>query len=288
MLTGRNIIRVPLLTVALLFFGLNNITRSQNNYRFDNINQKQGLSQGTINAIFEDNNGLMWFGTKDGLNRYDGNQIKVYRRDHLDLNSLPNNHVLALNEDHEGRLWIGTLGNKLCYLDPVTDKFFSYKTLLRVNDPTKIGENIYSIAFDSVNQLLYAGSNTGIIQLDLRAGSLEFWSTGQINLEGFEPGNIHSLLLEDQQLWVGTAQCGLLVFDFENEVFRPVKQADEGQRKETDLPRGAILDLKKDAENTIWVASYGDYVLKLDRENLELNRPNFKIPNDGKPEEPYN
>ncbi len=114
------------------------------------ITQNEGLSQGTVNDIFEDSNGLMWFATKDGLNRYDGNEIKVYRRNHNVPNSLPNNHILTINEDHKGRIWIGTLGNNLCFLDPVTDKFFSYKTLLKVNDPpTRIGEHIYSIAFDS-------------------------------------------------------------------------------------------------------------------------------------------
>jgi len=288
MFTGRNIMRALLLTVALIYFGSNAIIHSQNSYRFDNINQKQGLSQGTINDIFEDSNGLMWFATKDGLNRYDGKQIKVYRRNHNDPNSLPNNHILALNEDSEGRLWIGTLGNNLCYLDPVTDEFYSYKTLLKVNDPTKIGENVYSIAFDSVQQLLYAGSNTGILQLDLKAGSLEFWDTQHLDFDGFEIGNIRSLLLEDKQLWVGTDRCGLLLFDIETEIFTPIKYSHNRINNEANLNRGIILDLLKDTENTIWAAGYGKYVLKLDREKLELNRPNFKAQNKAKPEEAYN
>lgn len=288
MFTDRNLFCTQLLALTIFFIGQCHIIQAQDTYQFDNITQKQGLSQGTINDIFEDSNGLMWFATKDGLNRYDGNQIKVYRRNHNDPNSLPNNHILALNEDNEGRLWIGTLGNNLCFLDPVSQQFFSYKALLKVNDPTKIGENIYSIAFDSVKQLLYAGSNTGILQLDLKAGSMEFWSTQQIDFEGFESGNIHSLLIEDQQLWVGTDQCGLLHFDLETGIFTPVRYDHKHLWKEAGLNKGVILDLIKDTNNTIWVASFGDYVLKLDREKLELNRPNFETQNDRKSEEANN
>jgi len=102
-------------------------TNGQASYRFEHITKKDGLSQGTINVIFEDSYGLMWFGTKDGLNLYDGNEIKVFRRNFQDDYSLPNNHILSIEQDNNGRLWIGTSGNNLCYYNPVTDQFYPWQ-----------------------------------------------------------------------------------------------------------------------------------------------------------------
>jgi len=75
---------IPLI-VFLLVFHLSLMAQSQ--LRFEHINKKDGLSQGTVNAILQDNNGLMWFGTNDGLNRYDGKNMIIYRRNHADKTS---------------------------------------------------------------------------------------------------------------------------------------------------------------------------------------------------------
>lgn len=287
MSSGRRSNLIQLLALALFWAILSDSILAQQTYRFESITQKQGLSQGAINAIFEDSNGLMWFGTKDGLNRYDGNEIKVYRRNHNLPNSLPNSHILSINEDHKGRIWIGTLGNNLCFLDPVTDKFFSYKSLLKVNDPTRIGENIYAIVFDSVNKLLYTGSNTGITQLDLKEGKLQFWSTQQLSFKGFKTGNIYSLLIEDQQVYVGTDYCGLLIFDLQTTSFSPIPYGHTRQQEDELKSRGTIMDILVDKENTIWVAAFGDYVLKYDRKKQELIHPDFELAQPGGEQEAY-
>lgn len=288
MFSGRYLNFIHLLTLAVLCVTLPPIAVAQKSYRFEKITQNEGLSQGTINDIFEDSNGLMWFATKDGLNRYDGNEIKVYRRNHNLPNSLPNNHILAINEDYKGRIWVGTLGNNLCFLDPVTDKFFSYKTLLKVNDPTRIGENIFSIAFDSTSKLLYAGSNTGISLIDLETGLLQFWNTQQIKFEGFNFGNISSLLVEDKQVWIGTDHCGLIHFDPKTDTFTPIPYSSARQKENAENNRGIILDLLKDAENNIWVAAFGDYVLLLDRDKQQLVSPEFYLHKNSNWEEAYN
>jgi signal transduction histidine kinase/ligand-binding sensor domain-containing protein/DNA-binding response OmpR family regulator len=69
---------------------------------------EQGLSNNAVRSIFQDHNGFMWFGTYDGLNRYDGYGFKVFRNQFNDSNSLVDNSVLAISEDKAGNLWVGT------------------------------------------------------------------------------------------------------------------------------------------------------------------------------------
>ena len=76
--------------------------------RFDRISLEQGLSQSTVFCMIQDSQGFMWFGTEDGLNKYDGYSFTVYKHDPEDPNSLGGNWIQAILEDSSGTLWIGT------------------------------------------------------------------------------------------------------------------------------------------------------------------------------------
>ena len=76
---------------------------------------EHGLSNNEVNCIFQSRNGFMWFGTFDGLNRYDGYSFKIFRKKLKDSNSLLNNRVQCLAEDAAGNLWIGTMGGVSIY-----------------------------------------------------------------------------------------------------------------------------------------------------------------------------
>ena len=76
---------------------------------------EHGLSNNAVNCIYQDHNGFMWFGTYDGLNRYDGYNFIVYRNELSDIGSLANNRVDCLTEDIHHRLWVGTRGGVCIY-----------------------------------------------------------------------------------------------------------------------------------------------------------------------------
>ena len=79
-----------------------------NTLRFERISLEEGLSQATINAIWQDSQGYMWFGTEDGLNKYDGAQFTVYEHDPEDPLTLSDSYISVIYEDKNGVLWVGT------------------------------------------------------------------------------------------------------------------------------------------------------------------------------------
>ena len=100
------IVYVIILT-PLLIFSSPVIATQKNKITFDHISVEQGLSQVTVNCMLQDRKGFMWFGTEDGLNRYDGYSFKVYRHDTEDYKSLGSSSIKALHEDRTGMIWIG-------------------------------------------------------------------------------------------------------------------------------------------------------------------------------------
>jgi ligand-binding sensor domain-containing protein len=76
---------------------------------FENYGIKEGLSQSSVTSILQDSNGFIWFGTSDGLNKYDGQKFTIYKNNYKDSNSLSDNGVFALlKEDSQNNLWILT------------------------------------------------------------------------------------------------------------------------------------------------------------------------------------
>ena len=78
------------------------------NLRFTHLTTNEGLSQGNVTKILQDRHGFMWFATRDGLNRYDGNAFVVYKHNPNDPWSLSANFIEDMMEDDQGYLWIST------------------------------------------------------------------------------------------------------------------------------------------------------------------------------------
>src|SRR5688572_16737376 len=86
---------------------------AQSDVKFTHLTNRDGLSQSTVQAIVKDKYGFMWFGTQDGLNRYDGYSFKVYRHNPKDSTSLRTSHILTLYVDRQQKLWVGTINGAL-------------------------------------------------------------------------------------------------------------------------------------------------------------------------------
>jgi ligand-binding sensor domain-containing protein len=113
------------------------------NLSFRHLTIEDGLSQGMVNAIYQDRQGFLWFGTKAGLNRYDGYSFTIFQNNPFDSTSLSNNYVQTIFEDHRGRLWIGT-GDGLNCFDPATEKFRRF-----LHDP----DHTYSLSDNNISAI---------------------------------------------------------------------------------------------------------------------------------------
>ena len=91
-------------------------------FYFRHYTNKEGLSHNTVYCAWQDRQGFMWFGTDDGLNRFDGYHFRTYRHNSNDSASLSNDRIVSLFEDTADRLWVCTFSNT-CYYDYQTDRF---------------------------------------------------------------------------------------------------------------------------------------------------------------------
>src|SRR3982751_59466 len=110
---------------------------------------EQGLSNNVVTCIYQDHSGFMWFGTYDGLNRYDGYGFKVFRNIIGDNSSLSDNHVYTIAGDANHKLWIGAKKGVSIY-DPVTTRF-SYPLFKEWNQHQLQSIQVGVAAITSVN-----------------------------------------------------------------------------------------------------------------------------------------
>ena len=114
-------IKFLLYPVTLLTCILN--LHAQNNISFNHLTVDDGLSQSSVTCIFQDKKGFIWFGTQDGLNRYDGYSLKVFKNDQEDTTSLINNFIYSIYEDTSGTLYIENQGGGFQKYDPLHESF---------------------------------------------------------------------------------------------------------------------------------------------------------------------
>lgn len=133
--------------VFLLIFILLQVDVRAQQLRFKQVSVEDGLSNSTIECIFQDHRGFIWFGTRDGLNKYDGSQIKVYKHD-KNANSLSDNFIRCIFEDKNHTLWIGT-SDGLNKFNAEQDNFTVFRTqernVLTNNAVTSITETTKGI-----------------------------------------------------------------------------------------------------------------------------------------------
>lgn len=114
------------LVCIVFFFSINCITAQLPRLTFKHLNLARGLSNSTVEVLFQDSRGFIWIGTRDGLNRYDGSEVVVFKNDVNDPNSISDNYITSIIEDHQHNLWIGTTNGLNCF-DPKRVTFKRYK-----------------------------------------------------------------------------------------------------------------------------------------------------------------
>ncbi len=139
--------------------------------KFEHRSIEQGLSQSTVNAVVEDAQGFLWFGTQDGLNKFDGYTIRVFRHHPSDSTSISDNGIWCLARGNDNDLWIGTMRGGLNRYELRSESFSSYRH--SEADTTSISDNnVTALLLDSRGRL-WIGTLAGGLNL-LIPGSTSF------------------------------------------------------------------------------------------------------------------
>src|ERR1700759_3308354 len=138
--------------------------------RFRHFSNEQGLSNSTVNCIFQDSRGFMWFGTRDGLNRFDGVSFVIYKTKAEDKQSISDNFIRCIYEDANHKLWVGT-SYGLNRFDPVTNTFTRY---MHSNaDGNSISSNVVSAVCSLNKDNLLAGTMNGLELINLKTNEIK-------------------------------------------------------------------------------------------------------------------
>ena len=242
---------------------LPNSIYADKNMNFENLTIDNGLSQATAEAIIQDSDGYVWIGTNDGLNRYNGSEIKVFDSNDEDLSKINLSNysisnyrynkkdkdisyyaIITMYVEDKGNLYVGN--NKGVYL--YDEKIDDFNKVFGIENGL-IDENIYSITKDKYDNL-WIGTNQGLHKVDSKSTRAYPYSVG--NTKTSEWGKVRSIFFDDDNMWVGTAENGLKRVDLKNNKFKSFEVDEKDNNKLQSL---TVRDIIKDSSGDIWIAT---------------------------------
>lgn len=172
--------------------------------QFDHISTDQGLSTPDTWSILRDDQGFIWIGTQDGLNRYDGYQMKVFRHNNNDPGSLSENTIRTLYLDHAGTLWVGTWNGGLNRYNRDTETFAHYQHDIEKTN-TLSNDGIFAILEDRAGTLWLGTHGGGLNRFDPQTETFTYYRHDPDDPASLLNDNIFALLEDDSgALWIGT------------------------------------------------------------------------------------
>ncbi|WP_120181928.1 two-component regulator propeller domain-containing protein [Pelobium manganitolerans] len=260
------------------------------------LNIGEGLSNSTVECIFQDNRGFMWFGTRDGLNKYDGYSITSYKHDPRNPQSISDSYITSIFQDSEGNFWVGTKSG-LNLFDQKRGVFLKIKLSTTFNAP------ISKLAELEKGNLLVATKGAGLFLLTLKEANLKkqtivklaqqkyftdiyvqsagrVWLTTSSGLFKMwrKPGgfgakkvlsqdNINVIASNKNTLWLGTEDEGIICYNWakgQSKVFK------HDFSSKTSIGSNQIKTLMVDDAQNLWIGSINGGLDKIDLKNLAL------------------
>jgi ligand-binding sensor domain-containing protein len=232
-------------TGIVLFFALFlvQITEAQK-IKFQRLSVEDGLSQNTVNSIFQDSRGFMWFGTQNGLSKYDGNSFTIYKNAANDSSSISSSDIYSAFEDKNKTVWFGTNAGLSRY-NQKSNSFSNFDLFL---DGQYAMRPVWCITNSKKNDHLWIGASGGLFSFDPATKKFGHF----IINDSIQNANSVRTLCEDRKgnLWVGTYYGNLYQFNKSNGTFKVV---DTGLNSSKTGSIGVTCILE-DSEGLIWIA----------------------------------
>lgn len=235
-------------------------------YDVQHLTHGSGISQCVVLDIFQDSNGFIWFATKDGLNRYDGKDIVIFAYDHKDTNSISNSHVLSIEEDKQGLLYVGTNGGGINIFDPETEQFRVLE-LKAVHSYHRHVNVIHKLKIIN-DSLLYVGTiGKGMFIINLNNGAQKNY----VHIKGDStsiPGNtvLDIVISPKGSIYVACDINGAARFDPQKGTFEQIYKPGNLHIENTE---GFCSSLAMQ-EEVLWMGIIGRSLMKYNPENDKL------------------
>ena len=275
-----------LFILVCVFF--NNVYAEKiNNINFNSMTIDDGLSQSLAEYIYQDSYGYIWIGTTDGLNRYNGNEFKVYKNNKSNDNTISNNSITSLVEDKEKNLWIGTYsglnkmnlvtGDITRYLISEDDKNSSNSVIEELMIDSKGRLWVCSISslnlYDSKNDkfikietdlfkdkviqdiseddngVIWISSSAGLYRYDIDKGKIESFNDPENIINN---KNIFTIYYSNNKLWLGTKSYGLIIMDLND---YSIKSYEYNPDDNNSIPSNLIRDILRAKDGSIWLGT---------------------------------
>ncbi|MCK4895024.1 MAG: hypothetical protein KAT07_13700, partial [Calditrichia bacterium] len=230
--------------------------------RFEHISVENGLSNNHVLCILQDSIGILWVGTINGLNKYDGYNFTVYRHDPGDPKSLSNNYVKTIFEDKSGILWVGTYGGGLNRFNRETDQFTHYQH--DSDDLNSLSNRNVRTIFEDNSGILWIGTQGGgVNKFDREIEQFTRYLHDPNNPHSLSNNKVHSIY-EDQMgvLWIGTENGGLNKLDKDRKQF--VRYLHDPSNPHS-LSNNLVSSIYEDKSKVLWIGTIGGGLNKNNR-----------------------
>ncbi|MEZ5083257.1 MAG: two-component regulator propeller domain-containing protein [Bacteroidales bacterium] len=307
---------IKVLSFLILFLSISFSGNSQQDYLFENIGLAEGLSNPEVISVFQDSSGFLWISTSDGLNRYDGNAITVFKNDPNDSTTIANNTCFAMVEDKEGYIWIAIAGNAIARYNPKSEKFKRYP--IATGGIINISE-FYTALCDSKDNIWFGSTNHGMQKLNRATNKFEQVKLDNLNTNS-QWGQIFAITeLPDGNIIASDYGSGIKIYNEELNLFQPYFLRPDFSPNEIQIifqdasgkiwfggrdrlirysPSDSttinydvfslfknptnfdnITGLIEDSEGYIWAGVYSQGLYRIDKENNNIEKVNFTYSN---------
>ena len=263
--------KINIILILVCIFSCLKISTSYANIResfnFKNITIEDGLSQSTVETIYQDSKGYIWIGTNDGLDRYNGYEFKHYKHDKYDKNSIANNYIVDIIEDKNEYIWVSTIGG-LSRINPDKDEIKNYYS--KEDSGNLSNSNLWQLLCTKDNRLI-ASTIDGLNVYDKNKDKF----TRILYKEGELPSQYIYSLEEDinGHIWVGTDN-GLVELDKDLNIVKSYQDA---------IGDSDVYNVYDDSKGNIWVCTLDNGLFKINLddksvENYKNNNSKISIP----------
>lgn len=248
----RKIALLIIFTLLTIFTSI--VIAANKDYYFSQLSTENGLSQITVTSIFQDSKGFMWFGTRNGLNRFDGYTFDIYRNNQGDIESISDSHILCIKEDALGDLWIGT-NNGLNRYKNTTNKFDRYFSVAK--DAESLSSNMITSLYIDHKECLWIGTSRGLDKYHTESNSFS-----RIEEPMLSNNAVNNIVGQGDFLYLATSSKGVISYNIES-----------GELKEL-VNDNRLKDIKTlfvDSNGNLWVGTHHNGVAMIDMKNQQIS-----------------